>query len=350
VIMHNVLRMRLVNRLMIVEAGKHRPEIAESGVERPIFIVGLNRTGTTLLHRTLSSASPELRGPRLWEMLRTVAEPYARSSLADAFGWTQGTAAERIEEVRDFEEFLHALAEGALRELHPIEAGMVEEDLWMLQHDCFPWSFGFYLHDGLGLPADMSRAPQHYAWLKLFLQTLQCLPPGGEAAPDGGQRWLCKMPYHGLALEQLFATFPDATVVVTHRAPAQVVPSMCALLERSRSRLALDTDARGIRDAATDALAQIARGIAAFRERAPPKIAARFIDVEYDALASKPFEEMAKVARALGVSLDTGDVGTTPLLNAGSGCKRRWAVSKNAALSDLFAVDDAAVERAIPRW
>ena len=45
----------LVNRLRTEEAWRRDPEIADERIERPLVIVGLARTGTTMLHRMMAS-------------------------------------------------------------------------------------------------------------------------------------------------------------------------------------------------------------------------------------------------------------------------------------------------------
>jgi hypothetical protein len=45
----------LVNRLRTEDAYRRHPEIADEVLERPLVIVGLARTGTTMLHRMLAS-------------------------------------------------------------------------------------------------------------------------------------------------------------------------------------------------------------------------------------------------------------------------------------------------------
>jgi Sulfotransferase family len=59
------LRGALVARLLSEAAWKKYPRYADVGVQRPIFITGLTRTGTTALHRLLN-ADPTHQGLQMW--------------------------------------------------------------------------------------------------------------------------------------------------------------------------------------------------------------------------------------------------------------------------------------------
>ena len=60
--------LHLVNRLSYVEDRKKYPEIAQQKVERPVFIIGFPRTGTTILHDILAK-DPASRAPITWETM-----------------------------------------------------------------------------------------------------------------------------------------------------------------------------------------------------------------------------------------------------------------------------------------
>jgi Sulfotransferase family len=59
------LRGALAARLLAEAGWKHHPHYADVPIERPIFVTGLTRTGTTALHRLLS-ADPQHQGVQMW--------------------------------------------------------------------------------------------------------------------------------------------------------------------------------------------------------------------------------------------------------------------------------------------
>ena len=58
----------LESRLEIVDLENRHPEIADEVIETPIFVLGMGRTGTTILHELLAQ-DPANRAPLLNEML-----------------------------------------------------------------------------------------------------------------------------------------------------------------------------------------------------------------------------------------------------------------------------------------
>ena len=64
---------RLCHRLQIIDYRKQRPEVAQQQIERPLFVLGLPRTGTTILYELLAQ-DPNHRWPITYE----VEEPLPR--------------------------------------------------------------------------------------------------------------------------------------------------------------------------------------------------------------------------------------------------------------------------------
>jgi hypothetical protein len=58
----------LTNRLRLARDRARNPGIAEQRIVRPFFIIGLPRTGTTLLHHLISQDSAS-RSPQAWEVM-----------------------------------------------------------------------------------------------------------------------------------------------------------------------------------------------------------------------------------------------------------------------------------------
>jgi Sulfotransferase family len=69
----------LTNRLRLIEDRKRYPAIAQQDIHQPLFIVGLPRTGSTLLHNLLAQ-DPGNRVPLCWEVMFP-SPPPARASL-----------------------------------------------------------------------------------------------------------------------------------------------------------------------------------------------------------------------------------------------------------------------------
>jgi hypothetical protein len=72
----------LVNRLRLQDDFKRHPEILQVPIQRPLFILGLPRTGTTLLHNLLSQ-DPSSRWLHLWELISPSPPPEPETRETD---------------------------------------------------------------------------------------------------------------------------------------------------------------------------------------------------------------------------------------------------------------------------
>ena len=66
IVLHGQIVSALASRLAVVAWEKANPDLAQAPVKAPLIIVGMPRTGTTILYETLAAA-PHLRAPLTWE-------------------------------------------------------------------------------------------------------------------------------------------------------------------------------------------------------------------------------------------------------------------------------------------
>jgi hypothetical protein len=201
------------NRLQIRALLKEHPEIRDVRIERPIIVVGLPRSGTTHLVN-LIAADARLRSLPLWESQEPVPDPRERPG-ADGVDPRYARSAKGWEMMRGNVPLLAAM--------HPMSPDHIHEELELMLPD-----FSSYNQEWI------ARAPNwrdyylahdqtpHYAYLKSVLQILQWRQPR--------ERWVLKSPQHLEQLGPLLATFPDATIVITHRDPVSVVQSAATML------------------------------------------------------------------------------------------------------------------------
>src|SRR5262249_2054331 len=112
---HDDLLRRLCNRLRIEDWIRRDPGILQETIERPVFIVGLPRSGTTYLHPLLA-ADPTNRVPSAWEMDDPVPPPEPNTYTSDR----------RIQKFRRGLRLLYWIAP-SLHTMHEIDAQMPEE-------------------------------------------------------------------------------------------------------------------------------------------------------------------------------------------------------------------------------
>ena len=200
------------NRLRIRDLLTRRPEILEAEIEAPIIVVGLPRSGTTHLVN-LIAADRRLRSLPLWESYEPVPDD-DEHPLPDGTDPRYRRAEQEWEAMQAMLPYLAAM--------HPMRPDHVHEELELQLPDFSSyqlewvarvprWRDHYLAHD---------QTP-HYAYLKTVLQILQWRRPG--------ERWVLKSPQHLEQLGPLLTTFPDATVVVTHRDPVSVVQSAATM-------------------------------------------------------------------------------------------------------------------------
>lgn len=201
----------LSTRLQLIQWRKDHPAVAEQRIVAPIIIVGLPRTGTSILH-DLMAQDPSMRAPLSWEVERPVPAPRTETYHTDP----------RIAEAQAGFDLVDSIIPG-FTAFHELGAQLAQEDvrMWTSEFRSMQLSLQFEVPEynrWLLHEADMAPA---YRWHHQFLQHLQ-----SEHMAD---RWLLKSPAHLWQLDVLLAEFPDAIVIQNHRDPLKVIASISAL-------------------------------------------------------------------------------------------------------------------------
>lgn len=205
----------LVNRLRIEQFFKQHPEIDSEQILAPIVIVGLPRTGTTLLQRVLA-ADPHLYSMPWWESRYPVPLP----------GEEVSAPTQRIERARG-EVAVMVEAMPKLMSMHPMDADQADEEVMLMEHS-FMAAFNAYAH----VPSYMNwlhsiDEKPAYDYLKRVLKFLQWQKRQRGVVAT---RWVLKAPHHLLRMRLLLREFPGAKVIQTHRDPADTIPSIASFI------------------------------------------------------------------------------------------------------------------------
>ncbi len=208
-VLHGYLVRYASNRLLIQRTLTQHPAILAEPIERPVIVVGLPRSGTTHLVNLLAS-DPRLHSLPLWESYEPVPLP-GEPAPGDATDPRFRRCAEAWAGMQQVTPLIAAM--------HPMNPEHIHEELELMGPD-----FASYNFEWLGLtPAwrDHYYAHDqrpHYEYMKNVLRLLQWRR--GER-----KRWVLKCPQHLEQLPVLLKTFPDATIVFTHRDPVAVIQS-----------------------------------------------------------------------------------------------------------------------------
>lgn len=276
----------LVNRLRIQEDFKCYPEILQVPIRRPLFVTGLPRTGTTLLHNLLSQ-DPANRTLRLWEILSPSPPPELQNRDSDP----------RIEKAKKSVEKLNSLAP-QLGSAHYLNPTGPEECNSLFEHEFI--SILFELHANIPTYSqwlesrDMVGVYQSYR-KQLQLLSWRCPAVGASSLEDN--RWVLKAPAHLFYLDALLAVFPDACIVQTHRDPLQVLPSFCSLSAIMRGINTDRVDPLALGNYWLNRLANGALRGMQVRENANP---AQFYDLHYKDLLEDPIGAVSQIYQYFG--------------------------------------------------
>jgi hypothetical protein len=278
------LRDLLETRLRLADAWKRRFKGMEcQRLKRPVFIVGIPRSGNTFLHELLA-ADPDNRAPRVWEVMYPLA------------AGVEGVGRER--HIRKAEACLWwfrrlvPLADSVypMRAQTPHECVAIQSYTFLSEEfvsTCRIPSYEAFLH-----ASDLTPA---YAWQKHFLQHLQL------GAPE--KRWVLKSPDHVYGLEALFAVFPDAFLVQTHRNPIEVLKSSAHLTQVLHGLYGRAADRAETFARETRVLAENTERFIHFRER-HPELADQMIDIRYSELIADPLAAVRTIYARLETPLN----------------------------------------------
>jgi hypothetical protein len=273
----------LVNRLQLTEAFRAEPEIGDAPVTAPVFVTGTGRSGTSILHELLTQ-DPGLRAPLTWEMrypcpvpdpATAAGDPRVAMADRDVTAWNLITPEYRT---------MHENAGDLPNECSQITQQAFFSNNWMGQYDLPEYTAWFTSTDPT--PA--------YRFHRRFLQLLQ--------SRAGPARWVLKDPWHLGAMGALFGVYPDARVVVTHRDPLAVLPSLVNLMTCLRWQRSDHVDRDRLVQLVTIGTAAVLD--ATTRRRDAGKLpAGRIVDVRYDDLVHRPEETMRAAYGGLGREL-----------------------------------------------
>ena len=268
-------------RLRMVNYRNSRPEISREVIRQPLIILGLPRTGTTILFELLAQ-DPAHRSPASWEVMKPI--PPAREASYGSDG--------RIKTVEHLLSLAEKLSPG-LKSVHALGAQLPQECVYMLASHFISEQFGFMYniptYRDWALEQDMTAA---YRWHADFLQHMQ--------VDFQRERWVLKTPPHLAYLEYLLAQYPDASLVWTHREPLTAVTSFASLASTLRGGYSDEIDPVSVGQyEATHFSKILTRGMAQ-RNRID---AGQVFDVGFEEICRDPLAVVRKIYEFFGFSL-----------------------------------------------
>ena len=285
-----VLRQRVVDilstRLRVQEYLKRHPEIREEVIAEPLVIVGLPRTGTTMLHRTIA-ADHRMYAP-LW---------FETRFPCPALNWEPAGVDQRIVDGKaEMQAMLDANPD--LLSVHPMDAMGPDEDIMLLEQSFY----SFTIQSFARLPSFDAwiEAQDHtvgYQYLKLLLQFLQWQK---KQTGQQAERWTIKAPHHLHYMDLVFKVFPDARVVQSHRDPVETIPSLASMIS---GIWVIYSDEADPKEVGRQWARKFARGMNHTLDVRARMGDERFLDLWFRDTVSQPLQEIQKVYDFLGMDL-----------------------------------------------
>ena len=268
----------LCARLEMERDRQFYPDITHQEIREPLFIVGLPRSGTSVLHRLLG-ADPEHRSPLMWEV-RSPSPP------------TRDDEKRRIQRATQSCNFFNWIVP-TFRYVHTVGAEVPQE--------CVSLMTPTFLSDQFDA---MYYVPSYRAWFfrqnlqpayeyhRRFLQHLQFR--------RAGRRWILKAPTHMFAMPALLSVYPDALFVQTHRTPVDAMASVSSLVTILRSAFSDAVDPLIVGREAIDYWSETMKKFLRERDRLENN---RICDIRYDEIRRDPIRAVRRIYEYFGWSL-----------------------------------------------
>ena len=274
----------LAVRSRVLDWHERHPEVGALPVDRPVFIIGLPRTGTTLLSYLLD-VDPANRSLLRWESFDPVPPPTPEERRSGPRVDVAQAQMDALYEVSPEFAGIHYETGAGPTECVVVLAG----ELTSVHYETMAYvpSYGAWMQR-----QDFRPAYEHH---RRVLQVLASGSPG---------RWVLKSPCHLLSLDALDAVYPDAVFVATHRDPARVVASLANLVH-VLSGISSDHDARvGIGRRWFDLVGTMIENQLAFRDALLARGEGhRWIDLDYASLVAEPIGAAGGLYDRLGWTL-----------------------------------------------
>ena len=286
-----IMRYRLIGllavRLKAQQLFARHPEIRQQPIEAPLVIAGLQRSGTTMLHRLLSS-DPRMRALKSYEAMNPIAE--------EGFSGAAGTVDPRLKATRLAEKALKYMAPEFFA-IHPVDADAPEEEILLLDY-AFRSGVAESLADVPSYATWLEKqdVTPAYEYMKSLLQLMQWQQPQ--------RRWALKTPAHLEHMDVLLKVFPDARIIQTHRDPARTTASYSSMIVHGHGVFTDEVDASAV------ALHWHRKNVnmveATMRVRAQHP--GSFIDVSYYDVLKDPMAQVRRIYEFAGIELTDGAV------------------------------------------
>ena len=279
---------RLETRVNLYHLLQMHPEIEKEQIVAPVFILGLNRTGSTFLHRMLVKTGM-YGAPNIEDQISLL--PAEQMSKLD-----EKADADRISVIDDMLSSVVESFEG----IHDIDVGIPEEDMFAHAHSFQSLEFDIQFdlpkyRDWMDEQSLEDVYAEHKKWLQYLTWSRR---RAGKPVP----RWCLKLPWHARSLEALIKAYPDAVLLQTHRAVKDVAGSWFSFVESQRVRVLGSCDRVEMAKGQLPALGKTLKAAMTFRAN-HPELKERWLDIKFQGMIADPVATAGQVITHSGMAI-----------------------------------------------
>lgn len=281
----------LADRLQLEQYFKDHPEASNECIELACAIIGLPRTGSTMVHRLLA-ASPKLTALWWWETAFPFPLPDEKSndptSRQEA---AKGMVDWLLTEWPDFES------------IDPMDAMAINEEVVLLDRTFLSTTYDSMMP--IHKYGHWQAKQDHEPAIRDLYRFMQVIQHQRVARGELRRQWVFKTPHYVMgALGGLLKVWPDIKLVMTHRDVADVLPSYCSMC----ASLSINSSTTYKKELQGAHWAQRFKDglqrLEAIRATLPEE---QIIDVRYEDTVSDPLGIADRLLAALGYKVDTDD-------------------------------------------
>ncbi len=270
------------------------PEIENEQISKPVFILGINRTGTTFLHRLLSR-DPQFWALRTYELYSSVIPDANYASVAGTLDDTRRIFVQDYFEATNLKENFAGI--------HPYDVDEPEEDIKLLALAFASWTsniirpssrYNDWLENSGSKYAysHHRRVLQHFNWQRRMIESVET-----------DRQWLLKMPFHLMELDNLIKSYPDACFIQTHRTPSEFMGSWMSLVEKIRLRIFEPQSRFDLGIEQLNLMSDMMNRAIDFRTR-HPDLENRWVDINYSDFVRNPMNIVSEIYKRFDWSME----------------------------------------------
>ena len=270
------------DRIRLQKAFQKNQEILNTPIEKPVFILGLPRTGTTFLQNLLFR-NDQFRHLHYWEQVAIGPQPTHKNLQDNYIIKSCVSFVEKLKTITPEFFIAHEINPYGPEECNGLMERNFTSIIYFMFRNIPSYMEWFQAHD----------MTETYDYHKQQLQFL--------GYHFSKKQWVLKAPVHLFFLEYLFKTYPDARIVHLHRDPLEVIPSMASLVVISRQIHSNHVSVQETANQILDWVRKIITNSIAFRDETDSD---QFLDLAYTDLVKDPLNTINQIYKWLGVDIN----------------------------------------------